>query len=352
MMNTKLRRGLVTAGVTLGVTLGVASAAAAMSGPGTTAAPAPAAAERNTVAESVALNAPAQAEPAGAKTTTEAPAETEAAPGTAAQPRKATVLTAVATDLVYGQPDLTGLRSGSNTITITNHGTERVEFPLLTFPVNKRDVLTQDVNCTYLAKRGTSLTCIIDPLAAGQSRELVLPWQTRQASGRVATVRARLEQASDSDGTPIAGTASTVSWKVSFAKLTGIFTIKATPLVYSAPDQAGIRHGSTRVTIRNQSAETVQFPTVTFQANGAAATFADWTGCAQTFLADYDAVCVEAPLAPGQERTLEFPFQADLPMSENNAAVRVESATDADGTVIPGTGVGTTYLVTSPRVLV
>ncbi|MEU4220433.1 hypothetical protein [Actinoplanes sp. NPDC026623] len=341
-MNTKLRRGLLTAAVTLGVTLGVASAAAAVSRPGTRAAPAPAAAERLTVAEPVAPNEPAQAGPAVVKTATRAPAES------GAETRTPAVLTATATDLVYGQPDLTGLRSGSNVITVTNHGTEPVDFPLLTFRVNKRDVLTQDADCTYLAKRTTYLTCIIDPLAAGESRELVLPWQTRQASGRVATVRARLEQASDRDGTPIAGTASTVSWQVSFAKLTGVFTIKATPLVYGAADEAGVRHGSTLVTIQNLSAETVQYPTVTFQANGAAATFAGWTGCVRTFLVDWDAACVEAPLAPGQVRTLEFPFQADLPMQENDAAVRVEAATDANGTVIPGTAVGTTYLVTSP----
>ncbi|GIE90441.1 hypothetical protein [Actinoplanes regularis] len=348
-MNTKLRRGILAAAITLGATLGVASAAAAVTGPGTTAAPAPAAAQRITVAEPVALNASVPAEPAAAETTTEAPAPagTEAAPETAARPNKA-VLSATATDLVYGQPDATGLRGGSNIITITNRGTQQVEFPMLTFPVNQRDVLTQNANCTYMAKRGTELTCIIDPLAAGESRELALPWQTRQESGPVATVRARLQQVADREGTPIAGTASKVSWKVSFAQLTGIFTIKATPLAYSAPDEVGVRHGSTHVTIRNVSTETVQFPTITFQTNGAAAVFADWTGCVQTFNVSWDAACVEAPLAPGEERTLEFPFQSDGPMLENDASVRVEAATDVNGSVIAGTAVGTTYHVTSP----
>ncbi|WP_285550758.1 hypothetical protein [Actinoplanes regularis] len=351
-MNTKLRRGILAAVITLGATLATATAtaAAAVTGPGTTAASAPAPAERITVAEPVSLNAPAVAEPVVAGATAEAPvpARTEAATETEARSKKAAVLTATATDLVYGQPGLTGLRRGSNVITITNHGTKRVEFPLLTFEVNERDVLTQDVDCTFMAMRATYFTCVIDPLAAGESRELLLPWQTVQASGPVAKVRARLEQASDREGTPIAGTASRVSWKVSFARLTGVFTIKATPLVYSAPDQVGIRHGSTRVTIKNRSAEAVRYPTVTFQSNGAAAVFADWTGCVQTFNVSWDAACVEAPLAPGEERTLEFPFQTDGPMTENDAAVRVEAATDAHGAVIPGTAVGTTYLVTSP----
>ncbi|WP_328464784.1 hypothetical protein OHA21_41775 [Actinoplanes sp. NBC_00393] len=270
-----------------------------------------------------------------------------AAPAAGAAAAPADALSGIATDLRYGQPDLNGTRNGSNTITLTNTGTTTIEFPKLTFPRNDRDVLLHDVNCRYLSGNSTQTTCITEPLAAGASYELALPWQSNAArpSG---TGEARLEQASDSSGTPVAGTASTVTWKVSSEAVTGTFSIKATPLTYGERDRYGIRHGSTKVTVTNLSTETQQFPLVTFPASSGDPSFMAWKDCVQTIKHIDDIVCVEAPLAPGEKRTAKFWFHSAGTVFDFTASVRVDAGSDEYGTVVPGTAAGTTYAVNSP----
>ncbi|OJF10352.1 hypothetical protein BG844_32435 [Couchioplanes caeruleus subsp. caeruleus] len=259
----------------------------------------------------------------------------------------AATLSGAATGLVYGQPDVSGTRSGTNTLTLTNNGTGTIQFPMLTFPANGRDTLLQDVDCEYMSGSSTRTTCIVDPLAGGESRTMTLPWQTR-ASGPAGTAEVRIEQAVDSDGTPVAGTASTLSFKVGFERLTGTFSITATPLTYGERDRYGIRHGYTNVTITNLSSQTVQFPLVTFPASSGDASYMAWKGCTETIQHVEDIVCVERPLAPGQKRTAKFWFHTVGPVSEFDASVRVDAGADASGAVVDATAAGTTYRVTSP----
>lgn len=266
----------------------------------------------------------------------------------AATKAEATGLTGTATKLVYGQPDVLGTREGSNSITITNNTAAAIEYPKITFPTGGRDILLHPYldGCASMSGGLTTIVCVTEPLAAGASRTLAVRWNS-QVGGPAGTAQAVVEQASDVSGTPIDGTDSSVSWKVKYEKLTGTFSIKATTLTFRDPATAGDVTDSTKVTIKNLSTETVQFPTVTFAPYDGDAKIADWKGCVATFVNAAGTVCVEKPLAPGAKRTVEFPFNSAFGVWEYDGHVRVEAGADANGTVIPDTAVGAMFLINS-----
>ncbi|GIE90440.1 hypothetical protein [Actinoplanes regularis] len=254
-------------------------------------------------------------------------------------------LAGVATKLVYGQPDLNGYRRGSNAFTITNNGTEAVEFPTLTFTSNGRDDLihAEASDCEHMRGSSTWVNCVLTPLAAGASRTVSLPWGTK-SSGPGGTAEVSLTESSDASGTPVEGTESTVPWKVRFEKLTGTFSIKATPLTYGPLDEAGLSHGFTKVTVKNLSSATVQYPLVTFPSYDGTGTYAKWSGCTQIIQHTDNTACIEQPLAAGEQRTLKFWFESDfVPIWGFDGHVRVAAATDPSGTVIPNTAAGTSF---------
>jgi hypothetical protein len=266
-----------------------------------------------------------------------------------AAPAAAPPFTVTATDMTYGQPDDSGTRSADNTITITNTGTATIQYPMLTFPANGRDIADQSrlPDCPRGGGTPAGMYCITDPLAAGASRTLSFGWLTTQR-GPDGTAEVRVEQAIDAGGTPMPGTATTATWHVSFAPLTGTFDITATPLAYGPVDRWGIRHGVTTVTITNLSTATVPYPLVTFPASSGDAGYPAWKGCVAVIRHVDDIVCVEKPLAPGKTRAVKFSFYLVGPTQDFDASVRVDAGADLDGTVIPGTGAGTTYPVTAP----
>ncbi|WP_436525817.1 hypothetical protein [Actinoplanes sp. HUAS TT8] len=294
-MSTKLRRGLLAGAIAIGFTLSGASAASA--------------------------------------------ATTAASTG----------LTGTATELVYGQPDLDGFRWGNNTITLTNHTSKTIEFPQVSFPGTGPDQLIHTMfdGCKYMQGGLERITCITDPLAAGASLTLTVPWATPQ-SGPARTVTVKVNQAANSDGTPIAGTGSKVSWKAKFEKLTGTFSIKASQLTFGDRDAAGLRHGSTKVTIKNLTTGTIQYPALTIGAGAGDVNLADWTGCLSATYQDYKYVCTVAPLAAGAKNTVELPFSTPQGAPwDYSIGVRVD-ALDASGAVIDGTAAGTQFVVSSP----
>jgi hypothetical protein len=272
-------------------------------------------------------------------------------PIAAAAAPAATQLTATATDVTYGQPDLNGTRAGANTVKVTNNGTATVDFPMLTLPSGgyDKDVVDQSGMDGCPSGKGTPTVfiCQLAPLRAGETRTLSFGWLTR-ATGPDHGYTARLEQAADRDATPVPGSASDVRWQVRFAPLTGTFAITASGLRYGPVDQWGIRHGSTTVRITNRSAAPVEFPLVTFPASSGTPAYTVWEPACRSVIRHFDdIVCVQAPLAPGQSRSVRFWFYLVGGTEDFDASVRVDAGADANGTVVPGTAAGTSYPVTS-----
>jgi hypothetical protein len=252
-----------------------------------------------------------------------------------------------ATDMEYGQPDLTGTRRATTIITFKNKSKGTIQYPMLTFPRNGRDEAEHALweGCPAGAGRPDEWICIAEPLAAGEQRSLTFPWSTRQREP-AGTAKVRIEAASDQDGTAIPGTAARTKWQVSFAPLTGTFDITATDLIYRLPDADGFRRGSTTVTLTNLTDSTVEYPLVTFPASSGDAEHTLWDGCPVVIGSPDKTVCVTEPLAPGEQRAISFAFLTEWPGMEFDATVRVDAGADRDGTVIDGTAAGTTYLVT------
>lgn len=256
------------------------------------------------------------------------------------------VLTVATTDMEYGQPDLYGVRWATNTVTITNNSRGTVQYPMLTFPANGRDdAMHADWRgCPTGFGGADSVTCIAEPLAPGEKRNLTFPWATRQR-GPEGPALVRAEVAADRDGTPVPGTAQEATWQVSFAPLTGTFDITASALVYGTPDSNEVRRGSTTVTVTNLTGTAVDHPLVTFDAYAGTADEATWTGCVAILPREYVPACMLAPLAPGEQRAVTFGYFVDSSGMEYDSRVRVDAASDAQGTVIEGTAAGTQYPV-------
>ena len=251
-----------------------------------------------------------------------------------------------ATDLAYGQPDLTGRRTGSNTVTITNNSSSDIERPMLTFPRNGRD----DINHAELADCPTGLgrpsgfICYAYPLGAGETRVLSVGWLT-DARGPAGSATVSVAVAADDDGNPAPGTTSGTSYGVAFAPLTGTFDITATDLTYGPQDDNGVQHGSTAVTITNLTGETVPFPLVSFAPYAGDASVASWESCLSVYTREDRMVCAEEPLGPGEQRTATFGFQLEGSTQEFESQVQVEAGVGITGPVIADTAAGTSYTV-------
>ncbi|RSM49763.1 hypothetical protein DMB66_44645 [Actinoplanes sp. ATCC 53533] len=256
------------------------------------------------------------------------------------------LLSITATDLTYGQPDLTGTRSGTNTVTITNNSGSEIERPMLTFPDNGRDDINHgDLDgCPMALGRPDRFVCYAEPLGAGETRVFSVNWLT-DARGPAGSAAVRVAVAADDEGNPVRGTTSRTSYGVSFAPLTGTFDITATDLTYGPQDDNGVQHGSTAVTITNLTGETVAFPLVSFAPYAGDASVATWESCLSVYSRDDRMVCAEEPLGPGEQRTATFGFQLEGTTQEFASQVQVEAGAAVNGPVIPGTAAGTSYTV-------
>ena len=257
-----------------------------------------------------------------------------AAPATRSAP-----LAVTATDLVYGQPDVSGTRSGSNTVSITNLTRRTIASPLLTLP--NTGLLAIDHNtldgCPRARASGGTLSCWSEPLAAGETRDFAFGWVTRQR-GPGRTVDTRVEVARELGGAPVPGTATGTSWQVTFAPLTGTFDIAATELrLARAAD--GVWRGTVGLTVGNIGAEPVPYPVVRFFSPSEETQ--DWTDCVSVLAGPEVPACLLAPLAPGETRELSLVWASPWGQPAVDPTVRVDAAPDATGTaVIAGTGVG------------
>ncbi|HEU5109665.1 MAG TPA: hypothetical protein VFT95_14075, partial [Micromonosporaceae bacterium] len=125
------------------------------------------------------------------------------------------------------------------------------------------------------------------------------------------------------------------------------FTVAATDLEYGPPDTGGVRRGTVAVTIENTGDATMGYPVIVFPRNDRdAAMHGDWAGCPSGGGRPDRVFCVTAPLAPGERRTLSFPFTTEADGPAGSATVRVAAGADSDGTPVPGTDVVVTYQVT------
>jgi hypothetical protein len=267
---------------------------------------------------------------------------------------EASPLGVTATDMTYGQPDLTGFRTASTAVTITNNTQDVIEYPTLTFPHNGRDEALHAgwAGCPFLRGQPDAVICVAEPLAAGETRSLEFLFGTEQA-GPAGPATFRAEVGTGIDGaSPVPGTAVTVTFQVSFAPLTGTFGITATDLRYGPTDAQGVQHGSTAVTLTNLTGEPIRYPVLTFPFDMGTPATNRWRACEAIHQQPTEAnpVCVTRPLAAGQSRTMRLAFSTDQPTFEFTALVRVDAGTGtaADAPVIPGTAAGTSFEVISP----
>jgi hypothetical protein len=256
-------------------------------------------------------------------------------------------LTVTATDMRYGQPDLSGVRRAETTITYTNTSAETVEFPVLTFPANDRDHATHSdwSACLTLFTKPDRLVCIGHPIAPGETVAATFPWQT-DSRGPGGTARVRIEQGADREGRVVPGTANRATWRVTFEKLKGSFDIAATDLIYGPANEDGVRRGTSVVTLTNLTKRTIQFPIVTFPADIAIdAEHAIWNDCPRINNSpDGSIVCIAAPLAPKESRDLTFGFLTTSTGFDYTSTVRVDEGYE-DGSPKEGTAAGTSFEV-------
>ena len=267
-----------------------------------------------------------------------APAAASAAADTAAP-----ALSATATDMRYSAPDIRGGRTATNTVTVTNNGTDTVPVPMLVFPRNDRDSAQHsDWNdCPSLSGSVDRIVCYLDPLAPGEQRTVSLLWTTGRHE-QPGTARVRVAEARAVHGNAIPGTASVTRWKVTLAPITGTFDIAATDAVF--PQGEGERRASTIVTLTNLTGETVPYPKVTFLPWVGDAAHTEWHDCVRASgYPDGTYTCVAEPLAAGESRDLTFPFFVVGESHDYSVSVRVDAATGLDGTVVPDTGAGTGF---------
>jgi hypothetical protein len=126
-------------------------------------------------------------------------------------------------------------------------------------------------------------------------------------------------------------------------------TVSASDMVYGPKDGDGNRRATTTVTIGNPGGATVEFPMITFPENGRDhAAHSDWSGCPTALGRPDRVICVARPLAPGETRTIPFPFVTASDGPPGSATVRVEVGADRDGTAVPDTDAQTTFQVSFP----
>jgi hypothetical protein len=269
-----------------------------------------------------------------------------------AAPARLAPLHVTATDMTYGQPDLTGFRRASTTITIANNTRRTIAYPTLTFPRNGRDdaLHTEWSGCPTAGGRPDAIYCVTEPLAAGETRDLVFPFSTYQA-GPAGPARVRADVGSDPQGTPVPGTRSGATWRVTFAPLTGTFGIVTDDMHFGDRDAQGARHAVLQVTLNNLTDQTVGFPTLTFPPGSGIADTGSWSDCAATYpQPDAATACVAEPLRAGERRPMTFAFSLVDFMFSHPDTVTVAAATSADpgAPVLAGTAAGSTYDVFSP----
>jgi hypothetical protein len=244
-----------------------------------------------------------------------------------------------ATDLVYGQPSISGQRAGTNTVTITNRTNRTIASPLLTLP--KSSLLTIDQStlngCPQAQSTGTALLCWARPLAAGETREFAFGWLTSDR-GPGATVDVQVEVAREAGGAPVPRTAARTTWQISFAPLTGTFDITASELrLAQEPD--GVWRGTVGVTVTNISAEPVPYPVVRISTPSEETQA--WTDCVSVLAGPEVPACLLAPLAAGETREVSLVWASSWGQPGVDPTVRIDAAPDATGTaVIEGTGAG------------
>jgi hypothetical protein len=125
-----------------------------------------------------------------------------------------------------------------------------------------------------------------------------------------------------------------------------LFHIAATDMEYGQPNLYGDRRGTTTITFTNKSRRTVQYPMLTFPNNGRdEAEHALWQGCPVGLGRPDRWVCIAEPLGPGQRRSLTFPWVTRERGPAGPAEVRIEAASDLEGTPVPGTAASTTWYV-------
>jgi hypothetical protein len=249
-------------------------------------------------------------------------------------------LAITATDLVYGQPDLSGMRTGTNTVSITNRSGATIPAPLLTLPHSSLLNIDHGAlnGCPTAQLAGDTFRCWADPLAPGETRDFELGWLTRDR-GPGATVPAKVEVAREAGGAPVPRTAARTSWRVSFAPLTGTFDITATELRL-AQEADGVWRGTVGVTVTNISAEPVPYPMVRFFTPSEETQA--WTDCVSVLAGPEVPACLLAPLAAGETRQVSLVWASPWGRPGVDPTVRVDAAPDATGTaVIEGTGAGT-----------
>lgn len=124
------------------------------------------------------------------------------------------------------------------------------------------------------------------------------------------------------------------------------FTITAADLRYGQPSLNGTRFAENTVTFTNTTGEVIEFPTLTFPANGRdEPVHANWSGCAvMTFSADRFK-CIARPIQPGATVTLTLPWMTSERPRGGTSRVRIEKGLDRDGTVLPGTASHATWRV-------
>jgi hypothetical protein len=270
----------------------------------------------------------------------------------AAAPPGSFPLRITATNMTYGQPDLTGFRRAATTITITNNTRHTIDYPTITFPVNDRDgaLHTEWSGCPRGGGRPDAVYCVTEPLAAGEKRDLVFPFGTDKA-GPTGPARARADVASDPLGTPVPGTRTFATWQVRFAPLTGTFGIATEDMNFGERDAQGARHAVLKVTLTNLTDQPIGFPTLTFAPGSGTPDTATWLGCVATYPQPNEATaCVTKPLSAGERRTMTFAFSLVDFMFSHPDTLTVAAATSAEpgAPMLPDTTAGSTYNVNSP----
>jgi hypothetical protein len=270
----------------------------------------------------------------------------------AAAPPGSFPLRITATNMTYGQPDLTGYRRASTTVTLTNRTADTIAYPTVTFPRSDRDIAEQAdwSGCAGGGGRPDAVYCVTEPLAAGETRDLVFPFGTFQA-GPAGPARAHADVASDLSGTPVPGTRSVATWQVTFAPLVGTFGLATDDMRFGDRDAQGARHAVLNVTLTNLTDQTISFPTLTFPPGSGTPDTGSWRACVATYPQPNEATaCVTEPLRAGERRMMTFAFSLVDVMFSHPDTLTVAAATSAEpgAAVLPGTAAGSTYDVYSP----
>ncbi|MBF9129545.1 hypothetical protein I0C86_11290 [Plantactinospora sp. S1510] len=126
---------------------------------------------------------------------------------------------------------------------------------------------------------------------------------------------------------------------------TGRLTLTATDLTYGPVEGQSGQRGTMTVTVVNPTGATVQFPVVTFFDNDKdSGLHAEWSSdCPVGGHRDNRLFCISRPLAPGERRSIVFPFGTSDLGPARTLTVRVDIASDREGTIVPNSGNQTTF---------